>query len=147
MTQLSPAAQATLDAFAACTSWEQRARLLLQCGQQLPALPADQRTDSSLIRGCESPVWCLVSWPGQRLHLQLDTDARLLKGLLEVLRTRLDGLSAEQLTVVDLADWYRQLGLARQLSSSRSNGLNAVYQHVLGSTPDQPTLHPEHHPL
>lgn len=136
MTQLSPQAQATLDAFTACKSWEQRARLLLKYGQQLPALAPDLRTESQLIRGCESPVWCVVSWPEQHLQLQLDTDARLLKGLLEVLRIRFNGLSAQQLAAVNLADWYSQLGLARQLSSSRSNGLNAVYQHVLRSAPN-----------
>ena len=135
MTPLSPEARATLDAFTACNSWEQRARLLLKYGQQLPALPGSLRTESQLIRGCESPVWCVVSWPEQRLLLQLDTDARLLKGLLEVLRVRLNGLSAQQLTAVDLPDWYSQLGLVRQLSGSRSNGLNAVYQHVLHSVP------------
>lgn len=135
MTTPSPAAQALLERFAACRGWEQRARLLLEYGQQLPALSPDERTDQRLIRGCESPVWCLAGWPAGRLQLQLDTDARLLRGLLEVLRIRLSGLPPEQLGEVDLADWYSQLGLARQLSGSRSNGLNAVYQYVMQSRP------------
>ncbi|WP_412778786.1 SufE family protein [Pseudomonas ficuserectae] len=29
---------------------------------------------------------------------------------------------------MDLSDWFDQLGLGRQLSPSRSNGLNAVLQ-------------------
>ncbi len=131
MTALSPAAQAMLNEFSACKGWEQRARLLLKHGQQLPALPPELRTDKQLVRGCESPVWCQPDWPDGRLQLQLDTDARLLKGLLQVLRVRLEGLTAQQLAEVDLADWYSRLGLGRQLSSSRSNGLNAVYQYVL----------------
>lgn len=135
MTALSPAAQAVLERFAACKGWEQRARLLLEYAQQLPALPAGERTEEHVVRGCESPVWCLTDWAGGHLQLQLDTDARLLKGLLELLRVRLDGLTAAQLEDVDLADWYSQLGLARQLSGSRSNGLNAVYQQVMHGRP------------
>lgn len=134
MSDPGPAAQGLLDEFSACQGWEQRARLLLKKGQQLPALSADQRTEERLIRGCESPVWCLAQWSEGRLHLLLDTDARLLRGLLEVLRVRLEGLTASELAEVDLADWYSRLGLARQLSTSRSNGLNAVYQAVLAGT-------------
>ena len=134
MNQLSDSAQEMLAEFSACKGWEQRARLLLKYGQQLPALPAVSRTDGNLIRGCESPVWCVVRWPEGRLELQLDTDARLLKGLLAVLRTRLEGLNVEHLQAADLPDWFAQLGLAGKISTSRSNGLNAVYQHILGLT-------------
>lgn len=131
MSPPTQAIQAMQDAFSACNGWEQRARLLLSYGQQLPALPAAARTDDNLIRGCESPVWCQLQWPNDRLELQLDTDARLLKGLLAVLHTRLNGLSAPELSAVDLPDWFNELGLTNRISSSRSNGLNAVYQHIL----------------
>lgn len=135
MNPSAQAIQAMRNAFSACNGWEQRARLLLSYGQQLPALPAAARTDDNLIRGCESPVWCQLQWPNGRLELQLDTDARLLKGLLAVLHTRLNGLSAPELSAVDLPDWFNELGLANRISSSRSNGLNAVYQHILSQTP------------
>lgn len=130
MSTLTGSAQEMLDRFSACKGWEQRARLLLQYGQQLPALPAEARIDEHLIRGCESPVWCVIDWPAGRLGLQLDTDARLLKGLLAVLRSRLEGLTAEELQTADLPGWFSELGLASRISSSRSNGLNAVYQYI-----------------
>ena len=41
---------------------------------------------------------------------------------------RVNGLPGAELAEIDLADWFGQLGLARQLSPSRSNGLNAVLQ-------------------
>ena len=130
MSQLTDQAQAMRADFAACKGWEPRARLLLKYGQRLPALPPQQRSAQQLIRGCESPVWCRMDWPNGRLALQLDTDARLLKGLLAVLHARLQGLTAQQLQTVDLNDWFNQLGLAGKLSESRSNGLNAVLQHI-----------------
>lgn len=135
MSQLTDQAQAMLADFTACNGWEQRARLLLKYGQLLPALPPAQRSEQQLIRGCESPVWCQPSWPEGKLALVLDTDARLLKGLLAVLHVRLHGLSAEQLQAVDLNDWFSQLGLAGKLSESRSNGLNAVFQHIRADCP------------
>ncbi|RMO99584.1 hypothetical protein ALQ30_200710 [Pseudomonas syringae pv. persicae] len=45
-----------------------------------------------------------------------------------LLLARVNGLSAQEVQAVDLPDWFNQLGLGRQLSPSRSNGLNAVLQ-------------------
>lgn len=130
MSPLSPAAQSTLTEFQTCHSWENRARLLLKYGQQLDPITHEQRTQESLIRGCESPVWCLLHQQEGVLQIQLDTDARLLKGLLAVLLVRIQGLTAAELAQLDINDWFTQLGLSRQLSPSRSNGLNAVIQHI-----------------
>ncbi|MNI85922.1 cysteine desufuration protein SufE [compost metagenome] len=47
-----------------------------------------------------------------------------------MLLARVNGLSAAELQQVDLPDWFNQLGLGRQLSESRSNGLNAVLQQM-----------------
>ena len=50
--------------------------------------------------------------------------------LVALLLARVNGLSAVELQQVDLPDWFNQLGLGRQLSPSRSNGLNAVLQRM-----------------
>jgi cysteine desulfuration protein SufE len=47
-----------------------------------------------------------------------------------VLLARVNGLDANELTQVDMADWFASLGLSRQLSPSRSNGINAVLQRM-----------------
>ena len=52
------------------------------------------------------------------------------RGLLALLLLRIDGLSEAELAEVDVTDWFAQLGLGRQLSPSRSNGLNAVQQRI-----------------
>lgn len=130
MSLLSPAAHNTLSEFQACHSWENRARLLLKYGQQLAPITNEQRQQDNLIRDCESPVWCLLQQQDGTLQIQLDTDSRLLKGLLAVLLMRIQGITAAELTQVDINDWFTQLGLSRQLSPSRSNGLNAVIQHI-----------------
>ncbi|MGH8396402.1 MAG: SufE family protein, partial [Pseudomonas sp.] len=45
-----------LEAFQAVGSWEQRARLLMQWGERLPALPDEDKVDVNLVQGCESLV-------------------------------------------------------------------------------------------
>ncbi|MDH1264315.1 SufE family protein [Pseudomonas sp. GD03944] len=123
-------AQLALDAFGACPGWEQRARLLMQWGERLEPLDASERTEDNRVHGCESQVWLAGEQQDGHWHFRAASEARLLRGLLAVLLARVDGLSASELHGVDLADWFNQLGLNRQLSPSRSNGLNAVLQRM-----------------
>ncbi len=124
------AAQQALDAFAACPGWEQRARLLMQWGERLQPLSDAERIDAHRVHGCESLVWLVAERRGEHLHFRADSDARLLRGLLAVLLVRVQGLAPAELASLDLHDWFNQLGLQRQLSPSRSNGLNAVLQRM-----------------
>lgn len=121
-------AQLALDAFGASLSWEQRARLLMQWGERLPALSDDEKTDEHLVDGCESKVWLLGDVVDGHWQFRAASDARLIRGLVALLLARVNGLSSAELQQVDLNDWFNQLGLSRQLSPSRSNGLNAVLQ-------------------
>jgi len=127
---LSVAAQEALEAFAACHGWEQRARLLMQWGERLEPLRETERVDEHRVHGCESLVWLIAEQRGEHLHFRASSDARLLRGLLAVLLARVEGLPRAELASVDLVDWFNQLGLQRQLSPSRSNGLNAVLQRM-----------------
>ncbi len=129
-TTLPAAAHEALGAFAACSGWEQRARLLLQWGERLEALSDAERCEGNRVHGCESTVWLVPGHDGPRLHCRAASDARLLRGLLALLLLRVNGLSAAELAEVNLADWFTQLGLGRQLSPSRSNGLNAVLTRI-----------------
>lgn len=121
-------AQTALNTFNASLSWEQRARLLMQWGERLPLLADDEKTDERLVDGCESKVWLLGEMIDGHWQFRAASDARLIRGLVALLLARVNGLSAAELQPVDLNDWFNQLGLSRQLSPSRSNGLNAVLQ-------------------
>lgn len=127
---LPAAANEALAAFSTCASWEARARLLMQWGERLAPLTDSERCAENQVHGCESQVWLVADHHGTRLQYRASSDARLLRGLLALLLLRVNGLSATELASVDLANWFTQLGLARQLSPSRSNGLNAVLTRI-----------------
>ena len=127
---LPAGAEQALAAFGQCPGWEQRARLLIQWGERLPALNDAERCEANRVHGCESQVWLVAERQEQCWQFRAGSDARLLRGLLALLLARVNGLSGAQLAEIDLVDWFGQLGLARQLSPSRSNGLNAVLQRM-----------------
>ena len=129
-------AQDALEHFAAAQGWEQRARLLMQWGERLAPMAEAEKTEANRVHGCESQVWLVVQrsgalHDGARHHgtdwqFKATSDARLLRGLLALLLVRVEGLDRDALAALDLRAWFAQLGLERQLSPSRSNGLHAV---------------------
>ncbi|MDF3935986.1 SufE family protein, partial [Pseudomonas citronellolis] len=123
---LPEAARQALESFAGQASWEQRARLLMQWGDRLEPLGEEERNETNRVHGCESLVWLLAEQRDGTWHFRATSDARLLRGLIALLLVRVQGLPAEELARIDLAHWFNELGLGRQLSPSRSNGLNAV---------------------
>lgn len=123
-------AASALQAFQAVGSWEQRARLLMQWGQQLPEFAVQDKVEANLVQGCESLVWLTAELQNNHWQFTAHSDARLIRGLVALLLARVNGLSSLELQAVDLPQWFDQLGLSRQLSPSRSNGLNAVLQRM-----------------
>jgi len=120
------AAAQALQTFQDAAGWEQRARLLMQFGDRLPPLDDADKCEANRVHGCESQMWLVGELQDGHWQFSAASDARMIRGLVALLLLRVNGLSAGELQQVDLPDWFNQLGLSRQLSPSRSNGLNAV---------------------
>ncbi|MFK3816078.1 SufE family protein [Pseudomonas sp. NPDC089407] len=119
-----------LEAFEKGKGWEQRARLLMQWGDRLEPLTDAEKTEANRVHGCESLVWLVAGQVDGVWRFKASSDARLLRGLLALLLVRVQGLASAELAGLDLREWFSQLGLERQLSPSRSNGLHAVLQRM-----------------
>jgi len=127
---LSADASQALESFQQARGWEQRARLLMQWGERLQPLADSDKSEANRVHGCESLVWLVAEQVDGQWCFKAASDARLLRGLLALLLVRVQGLASEELARLDLAAWFTQLGLERQLSPSRANGLHAVLQRM-----------------
>jgi len=124
------AAQEALQSFEQARGWEQRARLLMQMGDRLAPLSDAEKCENNRVHGCESLVWLVAEQHDGQWQFKASSDARLLRGLLALLLVRVQGLDSGELVGLDLREWFTRLGLERQLSPSRSNGLHAVLQRM-----------------
>lgn len=115
---------------AGAQGWEAKNRLLVQLARELPRLPEPERSDESLVAGCESRAWLRLDWPAGRLALQADSDSRVVQGLLALVCACYQGLDARQVVALDFEGWLGELGLARFLSASRRNGLRAIVARI-----------------
>ena len=83
--------------FAPLSQWEDKYRQLILLGKQLPTLSDDLKAQAKEIAGCENRVWLGVSVSGEKLHFFGDSEGRIVRGLLAVLLTAVEGKSAAEL--------------------------------------------------
>ncbi|MEB5973122.1 cysteine desulfurase sulfur acceptor subunit CsdE [Pantoea dispersa] len=117
--------------FAHFHQWEDRYRQLIQLSRQLPALPEALKTAEIELSGCENRVWLSSQQRGDgTLHFYGDSEGRIVRGLLAVLLTAVEGKTPAALLATDPLALFDTLGLRAQLSASRSSGLQALAEAV-----------------
>lgn len=120
-------ADGLLQTFSAFQHWEERYRQLILLGKQLPALDETLKQPAIELSGCENRVWLGHQQRADgTLHFYGDSEGRIVRGLLAVLLTAVEGQPATALRDGDPLALFSALGLREQLSASRSAGLDAL---------------------
>jgi len=111
-------------------SWDKQYRLIIQLGKKLPLLDDVEKTEANQVQGCESLAWCVVEQKGALWHFKLDSDTRVVKGLMMILLIIFQDKNSEQIAAVEIDQLFAQLGLLNHLSPSRANGLLAIVDKI-----------------
>lgn len=97
MTTLHPFGTTITDAtlrqiFAPLNQWEDKYRQLILLGKKLPTLTDERKAQAHEIAGCENRVWLGYEEDAEgRLHFFGDSEGRIVRGLLAVLLTAVEG--------------------------------------------------------
>ena len=107
--------------------WEDRYRLIIQAGKNLPEPSKEEFATMQSIPGCEVQVWFKFTEKTDRtFHFQAYSEARIKNGLLWIVLQRIENQTAEALRQFDLTAYFNALGIAQRLSSTRLNGLKHI---------------------
>jgi len=115
-----------VDEFDLLDDWEQRYRYLIDMGKALPALPDEERSEDTRVKGCVSQVWLIEERDGDKHIFRADSDAHIVRGLAALLLRLYSGRTGEEIHSVDARDVLKRIGLAEHLSPQRSNGLASM---------------------
>ena len=115
--------------------WEERYRYIIELGQALPPLAADERTAENKVKGCISQAWLVSEETSGRdggivLNYRGESDAMIVRGLVAILVALYSGRPAKEIAETDAIAIFDRLGLREHLSTQRSNGLVAMVNRI-----------------
>lgn len=109
--------------------WMDKYQLLIDLGNEQGKLDEKYKTDSNLIDGCQSRVWLQADMIDGKMHLQAESDALIVKGIIALLIRVLSDHTPREILDSDLY-FIEEIGLKEHLSPTRSNGLLAMVKKI-----------------
>jgi cysteine desulfuration protein SufE len=122
MNTQDPVQEEIIEEFAVFDDWMDRYNYLIELAKDLPPIDERHRTDSYLIKGCQSRVWVDAELKEGKMYFTADSDAIITKGIISLLVRVLDGRTPRQVLDTDLY-FIEKIGLKENLSPTRANGL------------------------
>lgn len=109
--------------------WSERYQYLIDLGRKLPPFPEEWKTEENRLHGCQSMVWIVPEGDAGDLSFKAVSDSSIVSGLIYLALRVYSGRSAEEILATS-PDYIADIGLAKHLSPTRSNGLAALLQFI-----------------
>ncbi|MBO7652907.1 MAG: SufE family protein [Bacteroidales bacterium] len=118
-----------IEDFSVFEDWMDKYAYLIELGGELPAFDEAHRTDSNLIKGCQSKVWFNAEYVDGKIVFTADSDAIITKGIASLLIKVMSNQTPEDILNADLY-FIEKIGLTQHLSPTRSNGLLSMVKQI-----------------
>ena len=118
-----------IEDFSVFEDWMDKYAYLIELGGELPAFDEAHRTDSNLIKGCQSKVWFNAEIVDGKIVFTADSDAIITKGIASLLIKVMSNQTPEDILNADLY-FIEKIGLTQHLSPTRSNGLLSMVKQI-----------------
>lgn len=124
-TTAAEAQAAIKDEFAFFGDWSERYQYLIDLGRKLPPFPEEWKTEEHRLHGCQSMVWIVPQGNAGKLDFHAISDSAIVSGLIYLALRVYSGRPASEIIATE-PDYIADIGLARHLSPTRSNGLASL---------------------
>lgn len=115
--------------FAPLEKWFEKYEKLIEFGKNLPPMEEQYKTESNLMKGCQSNVWITSRLENRKIIYQADSDTLIIRGIIAILLQVVNYQSPEDISSMDLK-FLDEIGLSSNLSPSRANGLASIVKHI-----------------
>jgi len=118
-----------INEFTLFDDWMDKYNYIIDLGKSLPMIDDKLKTESNLIKGCQSRVWLSAEFDGKVINFTGDSDAVITKGIANLLVRTLSGHTPDEILEADM-DFVNKIGLKEHLSPTRSNGLVSMIKQM-----------------
>jgi len=116
---------------------QERFAAVVDQARRRPPLPEPERTEANRVKGCVSLAWVVGAVREGRCHFRCDADSPLVRGLLVLICDFYSDATPAEVAATEPA-LIEQLGLDRNLSPTRLNGLRSVRARIRDFAAAQP---------
>ena len=118
-----------LDEFSMFEDWEERYQYMIDLGKDLPLIEEQYKTDSNIIKGCQSKVWVHAELKNDKIFFTADSDAIITKGIIAILIRVFSNQKPKDILEAN-TDFIEKIGLKEHLSPTRANGLVSMIKQL-----------------
>ena len=118
-----------IDEFSMFEDWEERYQYMIDLGKDLPLIEEQYKTDSNIIKGCQSKVWVHAELKDDKLFFTADSDAIITKGIIAILIRVFSNQKPKDIIEAN-TDFIEKIGLKDHLSPTRANGLVSMIKQL-----------------
>lgn len=118
-----------VEEFSLFDSWEDKYEYIIDLGKKLQPLESEYKKDENKIKGCQSQVWLVADEHDRKVFFKADSDAVIVKGLVNMLIRVLSGHTPEEIINAKL-DFINKIGMTTHLAQTRSNGLLSMVKQM-----------------
>jgi cysteine desulfurase/selenocysteine lyase len=127
------AAEEIAEFFDAVDDWAEKYQYLIEIGSKLPPMPEVLKTEANRVKGCQSTVFMYARKKPQTadvIEFLADSDADIVRGELALLQRLYCGQPAAQVLAFDIDGFMRRIGLDKNLTQGRRNGMAEMVKRV-----------------
>jgi cysteine desulfuration protein SufE len=129
MTSIKEEQNLIVEEFSVFDDWMDKYEYLIELGKSVPIINDKDKTDSNIIKGCQSRVWLSVEFKDGKLFFKADSDAIITKGIISLLIRVYSEREPNEILNSDLF-FLEEIGLKDNLSPTRANGLLSMINQI-----------------
>ena len=118
-----------IDEFSMFEDWEERYQYMIDLGKSLPLIAPEYKTESNIIKGCQSKVWVHAELNDDQIEFTADSDAIITKGIIAILIRVFSNQHPKDILDAN-TDFIDKIGLKEHLSPTRANGLVSMIKQI-----------------
>lgn len=118
-----------IEEFSMFDDWEERYQYMIDLGKTLPLIDEQYKTESNIIKGCQSKVWVHAEMIDDKVVFTADSDAIITKGIIAILIRVFSNQHPKDIIEADTS-FIDKIGLKEHLSPTRANGLVSMIKQL-----------------
>jgi cysteine desulfuration protein SufE len=118
-----------VEEFSLFENWMERYEYMIELGKSIELISPSNKTDSNLIKGCQSKLWLHAEIFEGKILYTTDSEAIITKGIAAILLRAFSNQTPLDIINSDVK-YIDEIGLKEHLSPTRANGLVSMIRQV-----------------